>query len=196
MQDNELTGSLPTEIGLLKKLTQFSISHNTIKGSITDKIYKYHNLDLLHLHSNQLTRRIESFNYLIDSFITDCGNTETSSSLVSCPDCTECCNIEDRCISDSGILPRREFNTSIPPSLFIILIVLFTGSINCVLMHALSMHTRKPFNIDCSVRMEFQRNYVNRFLFSSFKISWLVTALSTFFQLWLTFSFMQAGDRT
>ena len=181
LQDNELTGSLPTEIGLLKNLTQFSISHNTIKGSITDKIYKLHNLDLLHLHSNQLTRRIKSFNFLIDSFATDCGNTKTSSSLVSCPDYTECSNIEDRCICDSGAWPRREFNASMPPSLFVILIVLLNRSMNCVLIHALSMRTRKPFNVDCSVRMEFQRNSVNRFLFSSFKIAWLVTALSTFF---------------
>lgn len=109
LQDNELTGSLPTEIGILENLTQFSISHNTIKGSITDAIYNLHNLDVLHFHSNQLTGSIESFNYLINSFITDCGNTETSRSFVSCPDCTECCNIEERCISKSATWPRMHY---------------------------------------------------------------------------------------
>jgi len=196
LQSNELTGSLPTEIGLLENLTQFSISHNIIKGSVTDKIYNLQNLDLLHFHSNQLTGRIDSFGYLIDSFITDCGNTETSPSLVTCPDCTECCNIEDRCISKSATWPRRELSTLIPPSLVVIFIAILTGIICFILVFMLAVHTKKPFNIDCSVRMEFQRFSVNRFLLSSFKITWIATAISAFFQLWIIFSFMQAGDKT
>ena len=156
LQNNELTGSFPTEIGLLFNLSQLSISHNNIKGSITPKLYNLHNLDLLHLHSNQLTGSIDSFNYSIGSFITDCGNTETSPSLVSCPDCTECCNIEDHCISDSRTWPRRKLLDQTPTSLVVIFIAGITEIICFFLVYMLSHQMRKPYAVDCTARINFQ----------------------------------------
>ena len=59
-------------------------------------------LQLLNLHSNELKGTSDHFdNHEIKSFITDCGNTATTESVISCDTCTECCNTDEECITES-----------------------------------------------------------------------------------------------
>jgi len=63
---NNLTGTLPTEIGLLTELNQLCLNFNSIEGTLPVDIAKLSNLKTLLLHSNRLTNEIPNniFNHL------------------------------------------------------------------------------------------------------------------------------------
>ena len=58
LSNNQLTGSIPPEIGNLTNLTYLSLSHNQLTGSIPSEIGNLTALDLLSLSNNQLTGSI------------------------------------------------------------------------------------------------------------------------------------------
>ncbi|MFC1575920.1 Ig-like domain-containing protein, partial [Gemmatimonadota bacterium] len=52
---NQLTGSIPSELGDLSNLTHLHLTSNQLTGSIPPELGNLSNLSSLHLHSNQLT---------------------------------------------------------------------------------------------------------------------------------------------
>ena len=120
LHNNELFGTLSSEIGNLGNMSKITISYNNIKGSIPTEIGNLRQLKLLHLHGNALTGNADYFDsYTIQSFISDCGNTATTASLVKCETCTDCCNREEECITETKSWPRhtiKNFNSSLKVS--------------------------------------------------------------------------------
>jgi Leucine-rich repeat (LRR) protein len=60
LSNNQLTGSIPPEIGNLTNLTQLYLYHNQLTGSIPSEIGNLTNLTELNLYNNQLTGSIPS----------------------------------------------------------------------------------------------------------------------------------------
>ena len=58
LEDNQLTGSIPPEIGNLTNLTYLNLSNNQLSGSIPSEIGNLTNLTDLSLRNNQLTGEI------------------------------------------------------------------------------------------------------------------------------------------
>jgi Leucine-rich repeat (LRR) protein/ribosomal protein L35AE/L33A len=54
----KLTGTIPTELGSLSNLTELSLSSNELTGTIPTELGNLNNLTSLYLHSNQLTGTI------------------------------------------------------------------------------------------------------------------------------------------
>lgn len=57
---NALTGSIPSEIGMLTRLTRLELDHNALSGSIPSEIGQLTQLTQLDLDNNKLTGRIHS----------------------------------------------------------------------------------------------------------------------------------------
>jgi len=90
--NNNFRGTLPTQIGNLRNLTKLSFAYNALRGTIPLQVANLLKLDTFHLHQNQLLENVDLFNYSIQSFVSDCGNTQNTPSLTTCASCTECCN--------------------------------------------------------------------------------------------------------
>ena len=60
IKNNQLTGSIPPEIGNLANLTRLYLNENQLTGSIPSEIGNLTNLTLLYLYENQLTGSIPS----------------------------------------------------------------------------------------------------------------------------------------
>jgi hypothetical protein len=58
LENNQLTGSIPTELGNLTNLEELWLSYNQLTGSIPSELGNLGNLTLLNLNSNQLTGSI------------------------------------------------------------------------------------------------------------------------------------------
>ena len=51
----ELTGTIPSEIGILSHLSVLDLSHNYIHGSIPEALYQLADLNAIYLYQNKLT---------------------------------------------------------------------------------------------------------------------------------------------
>jgi hypothetical protein len=60
LNQNQLTGEIPPEIGNLTNLTRLYLSMNEITGSIPSELFTLENLERLYLYDNQLTGEIPS----------------------------------------------------------------------------------------------------------------------------------------
>jgi Leucine-rich repeat (LRR) protein len=60
LSSNSLTGTIPSEVGLLTKLTSLDLSENSLKGTIPSQIALMSNLAELYLYNNNLTGTIPS----------------------------------------------------------------------------------------------------------------------------------------
>merc|ERR1711907_466162 len=58
LDGNQITGTIPTEIGLMTDLASFSIANSTLSGTIPDEIGNLHQLRRLWLFNNKLTGSI------------------------------------------------------------------------------------------------------------------------------------------
>lgn len=70
-----LNGTIPTELGQLKRLEYLDLSHNRISGKIPEQLFETSNLRHLFLQHNRLTgtipRSIESCNDLVELSVSD-----------------------------------------------------------------------------------------------------------------------------
>ena len=64
LADNNLKGSIPSEIQYLSQLDYFDLSHNSLVGSIPDELRNLKHLTHLDLSSNQLSGQISSHYWL------------------------------------------------------------------------------------------------------------------------------------
>jgi len=55
LKSNLLTGSIPAEVGNVKKLTLLTLSHNQLKGNVPTEFAMLSNIELIHIHDNRLT---------------------------------------------------------------------------------------------------------------------------------------------
>jgi hypothetical protein len=60
VENNQMMGSIPSELGLLKQLTWLGLSHNELTGSIPSELGLLNQLTTLHLSYNQLTESLPS----------------------------------------------------------------------------------------------------------------------------------------
>jgi Leucine-rich repeat (LRR) protein len=58
LDDNKITGTIPTEIGLLTELASISLTNATLRGPIPTELGKLSGLRRLWLYSNKLTGSI------------------------------------------------------------------------------------------------------------------------------------------
>ena len=136
-------------------------------------------LKLLHLHSNEFIGAADHFSEhnSIESFTSDCGNTAITESLVECKTCTECCNQDKQCITETKTWPKKDlkdlksmlsvtsaaciFTLMFICSLFIIFVAMFLFLFKDVL---------PKFTYVCGGD-EFQKGSVCRFFLSSNKLA-------------------------
>ena len=71
LSDNQLTGSIPTEIGNLTNLERLYLYSNQLTGSIPPEIGNLTNLTYLYLHFNQLTNSLLLKSYIYRRGIDD-----------------------------------------------------------------------------------------------------------------------------
>ena len=167
---NQITGSVPSHLGRLKNLSSISVAHNLLKGTIPTEVLSMQNLSLFHLHNNMLTGDINSFNYSIESFISDCGGTEVSKAKVNCPDCTECCNDDGQCITVAKTWPKDDLKQlDMPPGVFIIILLLGLSFILMMLGMVIRSIGNKLPQLPYVIVQTFQRDSVYRWFLSSNK---------------------------
>jgi hypothetical protein len=203
LHNNKLFGTLTSEIGKLVNISKITLSYNKIKGTIPTEIGQLKQLTLLHLHSNELVGTADHFgNHNIESFTSDCGNTATTESLVECETCTECCNQDEECITETRTWPRdglKILNSSLDlPSAGSVFILAFVSSLLMIFV-AMILHLFKDTLPKSSYVYEgdrFQKDSVYRFFLSSNKLGWFVAIMTIMFQIWVTYTFFNAGDRT
>ena len=98
--ENQLTGSIPPEIGNLTNLTFLDLGENQLRGSIPSEIGNLTNLTSLGLDENQLTGEIpESICNLVEN---NCGIKITNNQL--CPPYPSCIEdyVEEQDTSNNG----------------------------------------------------------------------------------------------
>ncbi|XP_038895998.1 probable LRR receptor-like serine/threonine-protein kinase At3g47570 [Benincasa hispida] len=61
MNNNQITGTIPTSIGKLKQLQGFHISNNSLEGNIPTELCQLENLDELYLGNNKLSGVIPAY---------------------------------------------------------------------------------------------------------------------------------------
>ena len=199
LYDNNLRGTLPTDIANLRNLSQFSIAYNEIRGLIPSQFAYLLKLDLFQLHGNELIGDADLFNYSINSYISDCGNTQNTPGLVSCQSCTMCCNSDGNCLSNKETGIKKYFtDAKVQLTAHVILIVLGFSAFLMILAYPLMQISYKlPRHYTYySIREQFQRESVYRFFLSSSKTAWLIAVLTIIFQTWITRTFLKAGDRS
>ena len=187
-------GTIPTEIGDLQRLRKLSASYNELKGSIPSTIRSLKNMELFHLHGNQLEGDADFFEKDLDSFIVDCGNTDKSTRLVNCDTCTECCNEEGNCITLAKVWPRENFE-AVPLEIeyIIILLVLACWVIFLFISFVIRLAKEHLPSMDCPFN-SFQTASTYKFLLGSNKLAITIALFTTLFKVITTFVFFQAGD--
>ncbi|KAL7523831.1 hypothetical protein ACHAXR_000354, partial [Thalassiosira sp. AJA248-18] len=118
LSDNDIKGSIPTEIGLLTNLTYLRLSYNAFTGTVSDEFLNLAQLQLVQLHSNRLTGTIPDLNVTPkndslsgSSFISDCGEPSAFEDPVKCVGCTMCCNSQEDCQPTEQDQIQQEFGT-------------------------------------------------------------------------------------
>ncbi len=111
LSDNDIKGTLPPELGLLRGLIQLRLSFNSFTGSVPKELANLEYLKLMHLHGNRLHGQFPALtldNMLeTSSFISDCGTPSDFAVPLLCPFCTMCCNAEgDVYINNFAILRK------------------------------------------------------------------------------------------
>lgn len=102
-ESNRLTGKIPTTIGFLTNLTSFSIESNSIKGKIPNKFDDLDLLAELKVNHNDLTGSVpDSVCSLRKKSLyllwSDCDD-HGHPAAITCKCCTECCDGLDMCYS-------------------------------------------------------------------------------------------------
>ena len=188
-------------IGKLSNLTKLSASYNKLKGTIPSHVNILKFIDLFHLHGNQLEGNADLFEEHIPSnFIVDCGTTDISEKMVDCDTCSECCNEDGGCISDTKTWPgatMKSFKSEhgINPFLSILLIILAC----CIFLFSVSFlvplaKERVPA-MNCPYE-EFQQDSINRFYLGDNKLGIFIALLTNAIQIGTTSVFFAAGDST
>ena len=63
LHDNELSGSVPPEIGKMRNSSDLNLQHNKLSGSVPPEIGKMANLSSLDLQNNELSGIYSSRNW-------------------------------------------------------------------------------------------------------------------------------------
>jgi len=106
LNDNDIKGTIPSEIGLLHKLIRLRLSFNAFVGKVPSELGQLDNLELVHLHGNRLSGTVPADMNVkslpqeeTSSFITDCGVPTDFDEPLLCEECTMCCNSAGDCHS-------------------------------------------------------------------------------------------------
>jgi len=113
------------------------------------------------------------------------GGTGSDAALVTCDDCSKCCNIDGDCIDTSSTYPRNWFSSAVKrypnfaafiPFLIIVLVCILIFFI-CVVFSCSKLRNKLPC-IPFEVRDDFQEDSVYKFLLTDDKIGWFVALLA------------------
>jgi len=169
LYNNWLTGIIPSQIGYLESLSKVSFSYNSIQGPIPSEIGNLRNLSLLHLHNNRLTGVADYFNYPIDAFVTDCGNTLAAEALVDCKNCSSCCNIEGDCLFRNQTYLSEAVEETVFTFIGFVFIVIFFSCIALVIIIIIAIKFRCFSNRDTefSACKEFQKESTYKLLLTN-----------------------------
>ena len=199
--NNRLIGNLPSSLGLLRNLTKLSVSYNSLKGTIPSTIGQLNKLNLLHLHGNQMEGFADHFTHQIpENFISDCGNTAETISLVTCATCSICCNQDEDCIDQKEAWPKelKKMNSTLGlssvESIFLIMLAFL------IFLLAIGIYLRfvKDYLPAVSIYSfdEFQPDSIYRFFLGSQTRPRIIAFLTTAFQICITYTFFRSGDIT
>jgi len=102
VQENMLTGTLPTEFGKLVQLQTLSVSMNDLTGSLPSVLSELTNLQGFWFYQNELTGSVaDTFctdNFQWTNLEGDCLPTNGTAEI-DCPCCTKCCKVDgEECI--------------------------------------------------------------------------------------------------
>ena len=187
LQSNKLTGSIPTMVGKLEKMTKLILNHNSLKGNIPSELHNLKHLETIHLHHNQLTGIAPNFTETnMISFITDCGFPNYAlPNPLKCHSCTMCCNSEGACQETKS--KSNIWTLSIQ--------VVGLMIIGCMLFFSLISIIKSAFgNRQVDLKDIYTATSVHSFIFAKCKASKIIYALSIFLQLALFIVYMQASD--
>jgi len=189
LQSNQLTGSIPTQIGLLESVRDIGLNHNNLKGTIPKELTKLNDLQRVHLHQNQLTGTAPKIS--IRSFITDCGEPSyLLSSPLKCDSCTMCCNSERKC---------QKFTTTKVSILIIAFLVLILLPITIVIWELIAAQIDINFVSRWANNRDLCDTYNNDsvycFAFGGTYKAWLVCASTAIFQTLLFFVYLQSSNK-
>ena len=195
-----MVGTLPYQIGNLRRLKRVSISYNKLKGTIPSSVKNLKNLDLFHLHGNQLEGGADLFEeyYIPNSFIVDCGSTDISERLVDCSTCSECCNEKAGCVTlaktwPGDTLESLELDHGITPYFTILFFILACWIFLFCVSFLMLLAKEKLPAMDCPFE-EFQQDSINRFYLGNNKFGTFIALLTTVIQIVTTSIFFKAGD--
>jgi len=191
---NLLTGSLPSQLGRLHNISKVSFAYNQLRGTISSELSNLKNLTMLQLHSNGLNGYSDIFDYTIESFITDCGGTETSRALVKCSSCSECCNVEGSCISLAKTWPQGVKKLGVDSAPLICYFAFGVSLVLCCCCLFFSVFSKRLPKLPYFIWQEFQQESAYRWFLSSSKMAWLLASLSVAFQISIIIIILQAGD--
>jgi hypothetical protein len=200
LQDNRITGTIPSEIGMLRNLTHVFLAYNKFKGSIPDNMIALEKLEKLHLQSNNIDGDADIFNYRIESYITDCGATTTSNPLVECKSCTLCCNVLFECLSQREAWPSQDglvSNTGDNASLFVSVVLITLSSFFLFFSIGLS-YALKFLNIIMGASFhsweKFQERSVYRFFLTKDLSATVVAICTLMFHFTVLANFLYGAD--
>ena len=126
-----------------------------------------------------------NFQVKLKDYVTDCGGTVSDAALVTCDDCSICCNTDGDCIDTSSTYPSDWLSSAVKrypkiaayiPFLLIMLICIFTFCI-CAVTSRSKLRNKLPC-IPFEVRDDFQEDSVYKFLLTDDKIGWFVALLA------------------
>ena len=199
--NNKLIGNLPSSLAMLHNVTKLSVSYNALKGSIPSTIGQLNKLNLLHLHGNQMEGSADHFvHHVPENFISDCGNTDETRSLVTCATCSICCNQDEDCINQKEAWPKnlKKMNSTLGiSSVYSIFLIMFI-CLTFLFIIGICLPFVKDYLPAVSIYSfeEFQTDSIYRFFLGSLHLPKIIALLITAFQISITITFFKAGDIT
>jgi len=209
LSDNDIKGSIPTEIGLLFHLTYIRLRYNSFIGNETNFGNLQH-LELIQLHGNRLSGSIPKLNLTFSdtsSFVTDCGNPSDFDEALGCEECTMCCNAqgdyiptEDKNVQKVGFENYTQFTAVVFGFLFIASCVL------ACMVFVYDRHqnrnlsrstTRRPALLDIDKKYAldgFGEDSVYQFVLGTSKMGWTVVLAVIGVQIWMLFVFVSGAE--
>lgn len=197
LNDNELYGTIPSELGMLTDLKKLRLSYNELTG-IPTTFGLLTNLSFLHLHGNRISGDDSYITVVSDSasseehaFVADCGDPVDSSEPFECDSCDMCCNSLEECqVPITSSLDRFDgYVLSLIIASFVIALLIVYGAIVKILVR------RKVFSPSkTNARSACGEGSVYSFVLTKSYIAWTIAFLAVLIQVSIFALFINASQ--